>query len=672
MGFSKTRTVHFAMDTTTGNLNKDLAIMDNIQSKLNNAGITVVRHSSSNVTKGRGPSAMYNNMAYLAENNIHDAIMLHLMNGVDPSNIREVSYLGKGGNDNRGNKARKNGNDVILAWFYGACDCVHPGGSCYNSVRGSETGSRMYNPLQVMEQNGIKAICERTDYNGDKIAEAVIALFDDTNTTTETTETNNTETPVQTDKTLKTETIEKTYTKAHYNIVLTVKTDENGAFKIPVNLPIAGRYIAGYNFAGNKDYITSTTSTTIDNQKGELFQSKLLQTKTIKDYGNNETDTKIDGSTAGYEHTLLERTIKTYENNNTKTEVVIIDNDRYSSSPIVRENIANDTGNITETTNTITTNGQDPYTTILGVNTNGTPKVSQMKTGNKTYEMVNLNKKYTLTTEQYFQVFNRDSQIMQLHDYTMSAYTCFECQEEPNKIMVIERERWNAIEEAWHYYMVKGKGKKRFSVIPYPKMVIDFANKRSTLDGENIGWKSEKCNIYYVADNQNTGYTCGPTACSVCTQVLHKYYSERNLQELIHATSSSGSSYTTHAQQLKKLGFTASVYNGINTAVSWLKERKPCVWHVHWHYIALTDIAENGDILVCNSTTSSGYGPFTGWRTQTAVKNANGGSAVKIGLNWNISSEEKQRLQNFYTNMGGKWNKKENKNEKVRYYQLSY
>lgn len=671
MGFSKTRTVHFAMDTTTGNLNKDLAIMDNIQSKLNNAGITVERHSSSNVTKGRGPGAMYNNMAYLADNNIHDAIMLHLMNGVDPSNIREVSYFGKGGNDNRGNKARKNGNDVILAWFYGACDCVHPGGSCYNSVRGSETGSRMYNPLQVMEQNGIKAICERTDYNGDKIAEAVIALFDDTNTqTTETSETSETNTP--TDKTLRSETIEKTYTKANYSIVLTVKTDENGGFSLPVNLPIAGKYIADYNFAGDKDYLPSTMSTTIDNQKGELFQRKLLQTKTIKDYGTNETETTVEGNTNGYEHTLTEKTVKTYENGNTKTEIIIIDDDKYSSSPIARDNTADDTGNTTAGTTIVTTGGKDPYTTIIGVNSNGTPKVNEMKTGNKTYEMVNTNKTYTLTTDQYFKVFNRDSQIMQIQDYTMSAYTCFECEEEPNKIMVIERERWNAIEEAWHYYMVKGKGKKKFSVIPYPKMVIDFPNKRSTFDGSTINWKSEKCNIYYVADNQNTGYTCGPTACSVCTQVLHKYYSERNLQELIHATSSSGSSYTTHAEKLRGLGFTASVYNGIKTAVSWLKERKPCVWHVHWHYVALTDIAENGDILVLNSTSSSGYGPFTGWRTQTTVKNANGGSAVKIGLNWNISSEEKQRLQNFYQNMGGKWNKKENKNEKVRYYQLSY
>ena len=663
MAFSKSRTVYFAMDTTTGNRQKDLAIMDNIQNKLEKAGLTVKRVGSK---QGCGPNEMYNNMKYLYNNNIHDAIMFHLMNGVDPSNIREVAV---NGNDNRGRVVRSRGNDAILAWFYGACDCVHPGGSCYNSVRGSETGGRLYNPLQYMQQNKIEAICERNDYNGDKIAEAVIALFGETTHSSTVSETNeNTET--STDKQLKSETIEKTYTKAQYQVVLTVKTDENGGFTLPVTLPIAGKYIADYNFAGNKDYLPSTRSTNIDNQKGELFQRKLLQTKIIRDYGTNDTQTSIEGSTEGYEHTLVERTTKTVEQDKTTTEIVIVDNDKYSSSPIARENTADDTNNTV--TPTIMVNGKDPFTEVLGVNTDGSPKVNQMASGGKTFEMVDLNKRYTLTTEHYFKVFNRDSQIMQLHDYTMSAYTCFECKEEPNKYIVIERERWNAVEEAWHYYMVKGAGKKKFTVVPYPEMVIDFANKKSILDGNTVNWKAEKCNIYYVADNQNTGYTCGPTACSVCTQVLHKYYSERNLQEVIHATSASGSSYTTHAEQLRKLGFTASVYSGINTAVSWLKEGKPCVWHVHWHYIALTDIANDGDILVLNSTYASGYGPYTGWRSYSTVRDSSEGSAVKIGLNWSISDTEKERLRKFYQNMGGRWNKKENKNEKVRYYQLSY
>ena len=146
----KYRPIYFAMDHTSS---KDYAIRNTIVNKLKSEGFNVVRYTI-------GPNAMYSNMVYLYNHNIRNAIMFHLFNGVDPSNIREVAT---NGNDNRGRIVRSRGNDVVLAWFYDSADPVHVGGSCYYSVRGSETGGRLYYPKLYMDRNDIYAICTSSD-----------------------------------------------------------------------------------------------------------------------------------------------------------------------------------------------------------------------------------------------------------------------------------------------------------------------------------------------------------------------------------------------------------------------------------------------------------------------------------------------------------------------------
>lgn len=674
MAFSKNRTVYFAMDTTTGNLSKDHAIMDNIQGKLEAVGITVKRVAGN---KGRGPSAMYNNMKYLYEHDIHDAIMLHLMNGVDPSNILEVATVD--GNDNRGRAVRAMGNDVILAWFYGSCDCVHPGGSCYNQVRASETSKPLSHPLQVMERNNIKAICERKDYNGDKIAEDVIALFGETTQSSTTTETATTTETNNNGKTLKEETIEKIYTKAYYSDIFTVKTDENGTFQLPVKLPYVGEYSINYTFAGNKEYISSTRTNKIENYTGELFKPKLLMTRTTKNYGTGqEAEVTEVGSIAGQKHTTTETTVIKYETDGNKTTTTTKDSDSEIISPpsITPSTPSTPTTDPSSPSSpsVITVNGKDPYQEKIPLTADGKPQIQSMVTNNKTYEMVDLTKTYTLTREQYTSVFYRDSKIMQLNDYKMTPYVSFECAEEPNKIMVLERERWNMVEESYHYYMVKGNGRKGYTVIPYPeKLVIDFKNKVSYFDGNKTNWKGEKGNIYYCGDNQNYGRTCGPTASSVTTQVLHNYYSERRFdQDYVHAKANGGSGADTLRKALIYFGFSARLYSKTTDAINWIKNGKPVVCHVYDHYVALCDTASDGTILVLNSTTSTlkDYAPYTGWSTEKNIRNHYGGEGVLVSLNWNIKNDEKLKLNNYFQSMGGAWKKKENKKETVRYYQL--
>ena len=674
---NKNRRIYFAIDNIYGGTgsptSSDLAIKNNIVNKLKNAGLNIV---SANM----GPNTLYGNLTLMDNNGDTDSIGITVANGVDPTNIKEVGLQNY---DKKGTRVRNRGNDVVLAYFWDACDFTRTDGTCYESIRTRNPqtdvpdGGRFYNPLQYCKDNKIYVVNqstnngnnpERGDKTGDKIAEAIIALFEDSATTTDTTTETTTD---STEKTIKQVVVEKTYTKAYYQKLFTVKTDENGGFQFPVQLPIVGKYIANLHYAGDQTHEAATRTITINNQRGELFNEKLLLTKTTTTYTDGSVTTNEVGSIGEELHTLTRKTTSTYENGTVSNVVeTVIDNDTRSVVTTSNEESSQTSAGSAD---------KDPFQNVISpviIDGATKPNVSAMKTGTKAYEFVDLNSSYTLTSEMYLEVMERDSKSMQLNNYVHSQYTAFRC-EESDKYIVLERERWNSVEECLMYYMVKEGGKKKsFKKMPWPKMKVDFKNKKSTFeDTETIDWKNRttgKCNQWFVADNQNLGYDCGPTSSSVCTQVLHHYQSERVMQGLVGATSSSGSSPSTNAAKLRDLGFSAQVYSGATTAFDWLKTNKPCIFHVYWHYFALTDIAEDGDCLVCNSTTSSSYGPSTGWRTQSTLRNKYYGQGVLVGMNWSISEAEKTKINNFYQSMCGTWQKHEDKTEVPRYYQLSY
>lgn len=170
----KSRPIYFAMDHVNGN---DKEIRDTIINRLKKEGFNVV---SAEI----GPNKMSQDTLTLYEQNVSNAIIFHLFNGVDPSTIRE---LGTNGNDNRGRIVRSNGNDVVLAWFYDSVDCVNDNGTGVNYVYGSETGPSLQNPKQYMKDNDIIAICtssdmgkhkETADYTGEKTVDEFIKLFE--------------------------------------------------------------------------------------------------------------------------------------------------------------------------------------------------------------------------------------------------------------------------------------------------------------------------------------------------------------------------------------------------------------------------------------------------------------------------------------------------------------
>lgn len=172
---NKSRPIYFAMDHVNSD---DQEICDTITKRLEEEGFNVV---SAEI----GPNKMSQNTRYIYDQNISNAIIFHLFNGVDPSTIRELATEG---NDNRGRIVRSNGNDVVLAWFYDSVDCVNENGSGITHVYGSETGPGLENPKQYMEENDIIAICtssdmgkhkEDADYTGEKTVEKFIELFNE-------------------------------------------------------------------------------------------------------------------------------------------------------------------------------------------------------------------------------------------------------------------------------------------------------------------------------------------------------------------------------------------------------------------------------------------------------------------------------------------------------------
>lgn len=229
--------VYLAMDHTIGSgswTSQDQTILTNIKNLLEKAGFTVKK------TWG-GAGTDYDVIKYLYNNNIKNSIIFDMFNGVDPSCIRQVAKNKR--YDNRGYKVRNNGNEAVLGWFYGACDCVHSTGACYTHVRASETGAAMANPKAFMDAQDIKYFCNRSDKTGTLSANSFISLF--TTTTTDPVTPVPPVTPVTTNKKI-----------GEY----TVQTDENGVFSQQLVLPEIGLYEADLTYPGSTYYENSSTS----------------------------------------------------------------------------------------------------------------------------------------------------------------------------------------------------------------------------------------------------------------------------------------------------------------------------------------------------------------------------------------------------------------------------
>lgn len=303
-------------------------------------------------------------------------------------------------------------------------------------------------------------------------------------------------------------------------------------------------------------------------------------------------------------------------------------------------------------------NPRNPFISKISLR-NGVPNVDYMF---GSYVMADGDMKYSLTKAQYKAVIKRDSYCLYLNN-KLSKYTVFKSKAEPKLSHIIKREKWNVIERAINTKIVK-KNKNGY----WPGTIT-------------VSLKGKSYTYPEVRDVQNTGYTCGPTASSMCTQVLRNYYCEKYLAQNGDATPSEGSSTKGLKRALEKFNFKCSIYykSSFNKALKQLKKGgSALVFHTWGHFVSILDISKDGKkILVGNPSGDYDYGSHdipTKWLTVSYMKkrfNNYDTSGLIVKLKYNLKKATKKNVNNFYYSMGTKWSR-QNTNERLVQIQANF
>ena len=261
---------------------------------------------------------------------------------------------------------------------------------------------------------------------------------------------------------------------------------------------------------------------------------------------------------------------------------------------------------------------------------------------------------YTLTKAQYKDVLKRDSYCLYLNN-DLSRYTFFKSKSEPGVNHLIVREKWNVIERAINTKIVKAN---TYNYWP---------------DEITVNTKGKSYSYSVVRDEQNTGYTCGPTSCSICSQALRNYFNEQYLANLAGSNPYDGSSTNGLKIALEKNSMKCSYFykSSYNTALKELaKGGCALIFHTWNHYVAIVDISADGKkVLVVNPSGDYDHGSHsipTKWLSVDYMYgrfNNYDTSSLIVKLNYNLASSTKNLVNNFYSSMGS-YNK-HNTNERV-------
>ena len=271
------------------------------------------------------------------------------------------------------------------------------------------------------------------------------------------------------------------------------------------------------------------------------------------------------------------------------------------------------------------------------------------------YVMGNGDMTYTVLKAHYKDVLKRDSYCLFLNK-KLSKYTFFKSKAEPTFNHIIKREKWNVIERAINTLIVK---KNKNGYWPYQVTV--------SLKGKSYTYPE-------VRDVQNTGYTCGPTSSSMCSQALRNYYCESYLAQKSGSDAYSGSSTSGLKYGLEKCHFKCSYFyqSSFNKALKELKKGGcALVFHTWNHYVCILDISKDGKkVLVGNPSGDYDEGSHsipTNWLTVKHMKgrfNDYDTSGLIVKLNYKLSKATKKQVNSFYSSMGSKWSR-QNTNERL-------
>jgi hypothetical protein len=283
-------------------------------------------------------------------------------------------------------------------------------------------------------------------------------------------------------------------------------------------------------------------------------------------------------------------------------------------------------------------NVKDPLTE--NVSYKGKPDIDVMP-GN--YVMGDNNARYTLTKSQYREVLKRDSYCLFFND-KLTKYTFFKTKGHPKLNHIIKREKWNVIERAINSKLVK---KNKYGYWP-GKISVSLKGKSYTYPE--------------VRDSQNTGYTCGPTSGSVCSQVLKNYVCEKYLSKLAGTKKRTGTTCLGIKKALEKNNFNCTYYYkaSFKDALNELKKGgSALVFHANRHYVAIIDISSNGKkVLVSNS-----YGSYdnipTKWVKVSYMKKkfSHWEESLIVKLNYKLSDRTKNTVNCYYNSFGTNWHK---------------
>lgn len=415
----------------------------------------------------------------------------------------------------------------------------------------------------------------------------------------------------------------KTYTKktnANGRVGLKIKSKIN-KYTIKVKFKGDNQYKASYNKL--KFYVTTPLSIKIGN-------SKLLTNGYLRVY------LKIAGKSVSKMVTLIIGNKKIIKKSNSEG-IAIFKPDVKANNYKLKANV----GKYYSSKNIKCFEGnvKDPLWESIPLK-NGKPDIDVMP-GN--YVMGDDNAKYTLKKSQYREVLKRDSYCLFLNN-KLTKYTFFKTASHPKLNHIIKREKWNVIERAINTKLVK-KNKNGY----WPAKIT-------------VSLKGKSYTYPYVRDSQNTGYTCGPTSCSMCSQVLKNYVCEKYIAKLAK-TNREGTKCPNMIKALAKNNFEA-VYFYKSTFSQALVELKnggcALVFHANKHYVSILDISSNGKkVLVSNS-----YGSYdnipTKWVKVSFMKNKfspQWSESLIVKLNYKLPDSTKNSVNSYYNSFGTNWHK---------------
>ncbi len=268
---------------------------------------------------------------------------------------------------------------------------------------------------------------------------------------------------------------------------------------------------------------------------------------------------------------------------------------------------------------------------------NGIPNIDVMP-GN--YVMGDDSATYTLTKSQYLDVIKRDSYCLFLNN-KLSKYTFFKTKHNPNLNHIIKRGKWNVIERAINTKLVK-KNKVNY----WPGSI-------------KVSLKGKAYTYSEVRDVQNTGYTCGPTSASVCSQVLRNYICEKQIAKLA-GTNKDGTKCGKLATALDKNNFKCTFFYKASFDKA-LEELKiggcALVFHTKNHYVSILDISNDGKKVLVSNSYGSYYNIPTKWLTVKYMKTRFyvWEDSLIVRLNYQLSNSTKDDVNCFYNSMGTNW-----------------